>query len=114
MSRALVEKIKKQRELTVKVGAFTFTARRPTDVEAIALHRSDGAYSDIAADYVIGWSGVTELDVVRGGSSETLTWDRDLWREWCADRPDFWGPIASAVLDSYREHATRQEEVAKN
>ena len=114
MSRALVEKIRKQREVTVKIGKFTFTARRPTDVEAIALHRSDGAYSTIAADYVINWAGVTEDDVIGGGSADPLAWSAVLWAEWCADRPDFWGPISEAVLESYRLHASRMEDATKN
>ena len=114
MSRELIEKIRKQRELKVTVGKFTFTARRPTDVEAIALGRSDSAFSDIAAKFVVGWEGVTEDDVVHGGNLTPLPFDAGLWVEWCNDHPAFWAPISTAVLDSYRDHAAAMEGEGKN
>jgi hypothetical protein len=114
MSRALIEKIRKQRELKITVGKFTFTARRPKDTEAIELGRADSAFSDIAERFVVGWDGVTENDVVNGGSLEPLPFDAELWAEWCADHPNFWGPISKAVLDAYRAHAEAMEDDAKN
>jgi len=114
MSRELIAKIRQQRELKVTVGKFTFTGHRPTDVEAIALGQADSAFSDIAERFVIGWDGVTEDDIVHGGSMVPVPFDALLWAEWCADRPDFWGPISTAVLDSYRQHAKTTEDAAKN
>ena len=109
-----VQRIRKNRELTVTIDRFKFTARRPTDVEAIALYRGNNAFSSVAADFVIGWEGVTENDVVGGGGSDPIPFAPELWREWCADRPDFWGPISDAVIESYREHAEKVAAAVKN
>ena len=114
MARDLLGKIRKRRECKVVIGRFTFTVRRPTDVEAIALHRSDSAFNSIAADFVCGWEGVTTDDLIGDKTADPVPFDAELWREWCADRPDFWGPIANAALDAYREHAQQLEEAAKN
>jgi hypothetical protein len=114
MSKDLVEKIRKQRELKVVAGKFTFTARRPTDVEAIALGRADSAFSKIAEQFVVGWDGVTEDDLIQSGASNPIPFDAVLWAEWCADRPDLWGTISTAVLDAYRLHAKRLEDGTKN
>lgn len=113
MSSLLISKIRKNRELTIPVDKFTFTARRPTDVEALELHRNGGASPEIAAKFVVGWAGVTSNDVVGDSSSDVLPFDADLWREWCADRPDFWAPIATKILEAYGVHATQVEEATK-
>lgn len=114
MTIDLIRRIRKQRELKVTVGKFVFIARRPTDVEAVELHRSSVTFADIAEKFVSGWENITEDDVLGGGGSDSVEFDADLWREWCHDRPDFWEPIASAVLESYRLHASRLETEAKN
>lgn len=113
MSAALIARIKKNRELTVTVDKFKFICRRPTDIEAVDLHRTGGSSPDIAAKFVIGWEGVADKDVVSGGGSDPVVFDAELWREWCADRPDFWAPISTAVLDAYRLHADEIEAAAK-
>lgn len=114
MTIDLIRRIRKQRELKVTVGKFTFIARRPTDVEAVDLHRSGVSFADIAEKFVSGWEGITEDDVIGGGGSDVVEFSAELWREWCHDRPDFWEPIAAAVLQSYQLHAARLESEAKN
>lgn len=106
--------IRKNRELSVTVGKFKFAARRPTDVEAIALHKSNESYAELAANFVIGWGGVVEGDVIGGGGTDPIPFSPQLWREWCADRPDFWEPISTAVLDAYRQHAEQLASAIKN
>lgn len=114
MSRELIARIKKSRETEVKVDKFTFIIRRPTDVEAVALSRESTGPADVAQKFVVGWKGITEDDVVGGGGSEPVAFDVDLWREWCADNPAFWAPIAEAALKAYEAHAKDQETSAKN
>lgn len=100
----LINRIRENRKLKVSVDRFTFICRRPTDVEATQLYRDGASHAQIATDYVIGWSGVTEDDVVGGGGSDAIEFDRDLWAEWCADRTAFWKPISDAVLAAYAQH----------
>lgn len=114
MSKELVARIRRNREITVAVGKFRFTAMRPTDVEMVGLHRGDAAFSEIAQKFVTGWSGVTEDDVVGGGTADEIPFNADLWTEWCADRPDFWALISNAVLDAYRAHAEKLAGAEKN
>jgi len=115
MSTELVAKIRKQREFKVKVGRFTFTARRPTDAEFIAFAQRGGVnYHDVASDFIVDWEGITEDDIVGGGGSDKVKFDMRLWREWVADRADFWEPIATPIIDSYNAHKTKLEDAAKN
>lgn len=110
--QSLINQLRKAREVKVEAGGFTFIVRRPTDTEFLA-HRELKVY-EIAQEYVVGWSGVTEADIVKGGSEDAVPFDRDLWREWCADRPDLWEPIFGAVLTAYEQHSTQRRESAKN
>ena len=96
------------------MNKHTFISRRPTDVEALQLHRSEAEFHEIARDFVTGWDNVTENDIVGGGGSDAVAFDKELWNEWCNDRPDFWRPIASAVLDAYTLHSKRLQDAEKN
>lgn len=113
MSKELIARIRKNREVKVKVSKWTFLVCRPTDVEAVALYRGGMAYADIAQHHVIGWEGVTEDDIVGGGTADPLPFDSMLWQEWCADRSDFWEPIATAAMNAYEEHTIKIGESVK-
>ena len=111
---ALAQKLRKNRELTVSVGRWKFIARRPTDVEAIDLHRRGAEFSEIARRFVIGWEGVTRDDLGDRGMTDPAPFDREDWEEWVADRSDFWTPIASGVLAAYEKYRTDLEAAPKN
>lgn len=113
MSAALITRLRKQRELKVVVAGMTFIARRPTDVEMVAISRAGIDVSEIAARHVIGWDGVTENAIAGGGGSAVVPFDAELWREWLADRPDFWLPIGNAVLEAYGLHQRQMDDAAK-
>ena len=114
MANELIARLRKQREFRVTVGRHTFIGLRPTDVEALALHRASAEPSDIAVQRIVGWEKVTEDDIVGGGGTDPIPFAADLWAAWCADRPDFWGPIADAALEAYRLHAESLDAAAKN
>lgn len=114
MANELIARLRKQREFRVSIGRHVFIGLRPTDVEAIALHRANAEPSDIAAQLIVGWEKVTEDDIVGGGGTDPIPFDRELWAAWCADRPDFWGAIAEAALDAYKLHAEALDAAAKN
>ena len=113
MSNALITRLRKQRELKVVVGKFTFTARRPTDVEMIDIGRAGLQWQGMAERFVVDWENVTEDDIIGGGGSDKPAFSPELWAEWCADRPDFWEPIATALLDAYKGHAAQLADAAK-
>ena len=108
----LVEKLRKAREQQVTVGGFTFTVRRPTDVEALAL-RGATSMRDLMP-FVIGWDTVREIDVLPGGDPHPLAFDVDVAAEWLADRPDLLTPLIDAIHEQYRAHVAALGEIAKN
>jgi hypothetical protein len=112
-----LERIRKNREFKVTVGRWTFTGRRPTDIEAGPIFRdptSKVTLADLACDYYTGWSGVIEDDVVGGGGQDPIPFDRDLYRDWCADHPELWDKLGHGVIDAYTVHLKQLQDAEKN
>lgn len=114
MSKELLAQIKKSREFTIEFDKNIFTARRPTDVEAVQISAMKMDYSEIATQFVIGWKGVTENDILGNGGSDEIPFSQELWAEWCADSPRFWKRIGTAVMEQYVAHSKKNEEMQKN
>ena len=114
MSLTIADRMRESRRFKRTISGFHFILRRPTDVEALRLHRTSTDFSDIAREFVCGWEGVTENDVIGGGGSDPIPYDAATWAEWCADRPDMWTDIATAVLDAYKAHSDILERSSKN
>lgn len=110
---SLADKIRKARETSVTVGGFTFTVRRPTDVEMLRL-RAEGLTLDSLIGFVVGWSGVKQIDLIPGGDPVPATFDAETAREWLSDRPDLLTPLVDEVLAQYRKHVESLEAAAKN
>lgn len=108
----LVEKIRKARETNVEIGGFTFTVRRPTDIEAMHLRAAE-SLGDLVR-FVVGWQGVQEIDVVPGGAAVDLPFNAGVAAEWLADRPDLLKPLVDSVIDTYHAHVKALEGAAKN
>lgn len=108
---SLVDKIRKARETGVEVEGFRFTIRRPTDQEAINLKGM--TFIEVAQRFVVDWSGVKEMNLFPGGDGAEVKFDAELWKEWCADHPDFWGPISTAVFESYQDHCKARDDTKK-
>lgn len=112
MPANLISRMRRAREIEIKVGHLTFTVLRPTDADLLDLMDKD--LVALARRQVIGWAGVTEADLVPGGSAADIPFDAALWQEWIPDRADLWTPIGSAVRDSYKDHVDRLESATKN
>lgn len=100
---ALVEKIRRAREMRVETGGFAFTVRRPTDIEMMEL-RGGGSIARLLP-FVTGWDGVKEADLIAGGDPHPLPFDAAACAEWLSDRPDLLEPIVERIMDSYKAHA---------
>lgn len=109
---ALVDKLRRAREQQVAAGGFTFTVRRPTFEQFVALRavREVGPY----AQYVVGWSGVRELDLYPGGGPEPVPFDADACAEWLSDRPDLAAPLMEAIVQSAADYLRKLETAEKN
>jgi len=111
VSKALIEKLLRARESGVTVGERTFTIRRPTDAEAVAMTSSTDR--DFVRKFVVGWN-LTELDIYAGGNADKIEFDAELWSEWVADHPELWTPLAKAILDAYLAHVEARKATEKN
>lgn len=109
---SLAEKIRKSRESKVPVGGFSFTIRRPTDVDMANL-AGRGSVARLFP-FIVGWEGVRELDLIPGGDPHPQPFDPEACAEWLADRPDLVGPLVDAILGSYDAHAKALEDARKN
>jgi hypothetical protein len=112
MANPLIEKIRKARKSWVELSGFKFEIRRPTDYEASQM--KDSTLQDVVSKYVTGWDNVKEIDIFSSGNPVPAEFDSELWAEWVSDRPDFWEPLATAILESYQQHRTVSDEAVKN
>jgi len=113
MSQVLIDKIRKAREQTIEADGFSFTIRRPTDLQIRELRGNKIAQADILCGYVVGWDGVKERDLIPGGTPEPVTFDRELFIEWVADKPAIMDALIPAVVDAYRQHEAELEDTLK-
>lgn len=113
MSQSLIERIKKARQTTVKVGDITLIVRRPTDLDMVT---GGGKFTtlEILTRFVDGWQGMKECDLVPGGNPVEAPFSRELFTEWVADHTESWSAISAAVVESYKRHKDEVEEAAKN
>lgn len=106
----LIEKIRAARQKNIEAGGYTFTVRRPTDIEVLQMRGQNVREGDILKRFVVGWDNVKELDLIPGGTGMPVEFDSDLFIEWIADRPDLWAPIIAAVNDGYEQHQKDSEQ----
>lgn len=112
MAQILVEKLRRSREQRIEVGGYVFIVRRPTDMEMIELQGKIN--TSALLQFVCGWEGVTELDIIPGGNPTPAEFSQELASEWLRDRPDLWGAVVDAVIGAYNRHAAELEERLKN
>jgi hypothetical protein len=110
---SLIEKIRKARQTRVTVYGKTFIVRRPTDKEAYAMSASKSEQMDLLENFVIGWEGITELDLIPSGDAIPVEFDHDLFVEWVADQPKYWGELTAAITKEYTTHAEKLVEAEK-
>lgn len=116
MSKEIITRLRKAREVRITCGAFTFIAIRPTDLDMVAVMALGGDEQiRRCLDFVIGWDGVSENDIVDGGgATEPIPFTVDMWRAWSADRMEFWNPISEELFDAYNKHLAANGNAAKN
>ena len=107
---SIIEKIRKARESTVEVDGHTFSYRRPTDIQAqgMSYDSLQDAVKDVAGFY-FDWD-MTELDLIPGGTGESVPFDSELFWEWVQDNPKYWEKLVKAVLDSYKEYCKKRDD----
>lgn len=109
---ALIDKLRRAREFKVEAGGYSFTLRRPTDVEWIEISGQSTARAILP--FVIGWEGVKELDLIPGGDPHPLPFDAAACQEWLADRLDILPVLLEAFVKSYEAHLAARGAAEKN
>lgn len=111
----LIEKMRRARESSIDVDGIKLTIRRPTDMDALELsyHSTREAVLGVC-QFVVGWSGVKELDLIPGGTGENVPFDAELFVEWIQDKPECWEPLIKAVRDSYQSYRQKVQDSLKN
>jgi len=112
LSRA--EQLRRTRQFPIEIGKFEFTAVRPTVKEALEIQHEGTSPLEVARKFVVNWKNVTEADVLPQGTTDELSFDRELWSVWLDDRPDFWLPVYNGVLNAYSRYTEKREDLIKN
>lgn len=110
----LIDAIRRSRKSKITIGKFTFLFSRPTDVDFARICTKDLVHFDLALEYVDGWEGVTEADLVESGASDEVVFNKELWREFAVDQPKILQKITEAIVLSYSEHVKALGEAEKN
>lgn len=110
---ALLGALVRNRQFKTKLGRFTFLWRRPTTVELISLQSAPQVDCVMVQSAVYGWEGVTKHDIANNGEQDPAPFSEIVWRAWCADRADFWEPIAAEILKAYNAYSESLEDRAK-
>jgi hypothetical protein len=116
MSSVLVEKIRKARQVIVPLEGtnIKIICRRPTDLEIAELRGSKITQKEAVTRFVEGWEGVTELDLFAGGTGALVPFTPELYAEWIADNPKYWGVISGASVAEYKRYSKHLADSAKN
>jgi hypothetical protein len=96
----------KARDSVCEVGSMKFTVRRPTEMELVRM-RNQGGQVEInlhaIQNAVVDWE-VLESDIVHGGASDRVPFNKALYSVWVEDRVDVWSPIAKHIEKLIDEH----------
>lgn len=109
---ALIDKIRASRQSQIEVGGWSFTVRRPTELE---WHEMRGVIDTRRLmAFVDGWSGVKESDIINGGDPHPVPFDRAVLMAWVEDLPDVMSAIVKGVTASRIARAEDAQEREKN
>lgn len=114
MSQALIEQLKKARQVRVESGDVVFIITRPTDLDLALAARVDLSERSVFSKYVVGWEKVTEKHILGSGDNALIDFDLALFLTWIEDHPEHWLPITTGIKDAYTAHKLRLEETLKN
>ena len=106
---SVAEKLRKARQIEIKVGSCTFSASRATPEQALLYSTNAISDADVCRRHVMGWSGVKECDIIEGGGKDDLPFDRDDFSEAIGEKMDWWKEIAKTVLDDAFERIKQKE-----
>ena len=112
---SLADKLRAQREGRVEVMPGKWVRfLRPPEIDFVRLR--GGVLAEHVCEYVTGWDGITEADVLGAGigASDPAEFSPELWAEYARDRVDVVGKVAQAIADAITLHLEQRSAAAKN
>lgn len=113
---SLAARMRKARESVVELGGFKIKIRRPTDLDMSARPTQGDTrdHMEYWTRFVVGWSGVREIDLVPGGTDAAATFNLEDFREWFADQPKHWETLIDAIRGAWVSYHEKKEVDSKN
>lgn len=109
---ALADKIRRTRESKVTVGDHVFIIRRPTELQW--AEEAETLDARALLKYVVGWEGITEMDMMPGGAAHPVEFSEQAAYEWLSDRLDILMPLATAIVENFARHLEAKDKRLKN
>ena len=110
---ALAEKLRRARRSRIEIDGRKFVITRPTDADAASL--GGMTMVEIICRFVVGWDGMTELDLgLPGGTDAPVEFDADVFGEWIVDQPKSWPELSRAIVGTYKAHCEKRAAAEKN
>ena len=113
MAKTLAEKIKESRQISVKVGDVTFTARRATVEEMYRYAHEMTSDAEIARRHTLNWDGVKESDLIEDGSADLVPFDKSIFDDVIGDNREWWTFISNAVTSKALERINQKADSKK-
>ncbi len=108
-----IEKIRKARQLEVKIGECSFTCQRATLEQAMLYSNARTSDAEVCRRHVIGWSGVKGTDLMPELGKDLVNYDQQLFNEIIGEKIDWWNDIAKEVLESARQRLEKRRDNEK-
>lgn len=110
---ALIERMRKARESWCELApGKRVCIRRPGEL-AMANMRG-GVAIETLCSFAVAWDGITEADLLPGGSENYAPFDAALWAELVADRAEWASLVAAHVMERIAEHVAQREAARGN
>lgn len=115
----LIAKLDEQRTRWIDLpDGKRLQVRRPleTDGDALSGLRTSRAVATALCEFVVGWSGFTEADLLGAaiGSSDAADFDKALCLRVVRDRLDYVVALGEHILAVVQEHEAAKASAAKN
>ena len=110
---SVADKLRAARKIEIKVGDITFYGTRATPEQFSRYATQASTDAEVCRVHIDGWSGVKESDLIDGGSDEVIKFSREDFSEAIGEKPDWYKPIVSKILEDAQERFVARKDNEK-
>jgi hypothetical protein len=101
------------RERWVEVGGKRYRVRRPLELDVRRLLKGEQEVGEaLALEFVVGWEGFTEADLVPGvGGEDAVEFSAGAYREWIGDRFADLTELARLIWDDFQARQAQRASI---